>query len=179
MDCNFYEARKFQAILQIPSFSPPWVLASYMVYVYSEFVDQRSSYSKWLKKIHEVTLAMSYIVASWICIFLTSQILPNLLEEMIFSCSFRQPYVHDIEYNRVLQFLQKNQVKRGASMWSSNFLVEVAMKCGVLLAIPRNEARKSPRKPTSCSKLMGAFDTKNNNKNIQNYQKNIIDNQKN
>ena len=55
------------------------------------------------------------------------------------------------------------QVKRGASMWSSN-LVEVAMKFGVLLAVPRNETRKNPRNPASCSVLIGAFDAKLINK---------------
>ena len=45
-------------------------------------------------------------------------------------------------------------------MWSSNFLVEVTMKFGVLLVVPRNEARKSPRNPASCSTLTCAFDTK-------------------
>ena len=45
-------------------------------------------------------------------------------------------------------------------MWSSNSLVEVAMKFGVLLAVPRNEARKSPRNPASCSTLTCAFDAK-------------------
>ena len=38
-------------------------------------------------------------------------------------------------------------------MWSSNFLVEVAMKFGVLLAVLWNEARKSPR---NC-KLFGIY----------------------
>ena len=56
MDCNLYEARKFQVLLQIPSFSLPRVLASYMVYVYSEFLDRRSSSSKWLKKILKLYL---------------------------------------------------------------------------------------------------------------------------
>ena len=45
-------------------------------------------------------------------------------------------------------------------MWSSNFLVEVAVKFGVLLAVPRNEARKSMRNPTSCLVLTCAFDAK-------------------
>ena len=45
-------------------------------------------------------------------------------------------------------------------MWSSNLLVEVATKFGVLLAIQRNEARKNPRNPTSCLVLTGSFDAK-------------------
>ena len=57
-------------------------------------------------------------------------------------------------------FLQVFQVERGASMWSSNFLVEVTVGFGVLLAVVRNEARKSPRNPASRSVLKGAFDAK-------------------
>ena len=57
-------------------------------------------------------------------------------------------------------FLQVFQVERGASMWSSDFLVEVTVRFGVLLAIVRNEARKSPRNPASRSVLKGAFDAK-------------------
>ena len=34
-------------------------------------------------------------------------------------------------------------MKRGASMWSSNFLIAVTVKFRVLLAIPRNKARKA------------------------------------
>ena len=34
-------------------------------------------------------------------------------------------------------------------MWSSKFLVEVAVKFGVLLAVARNEAQKSPRNPAN------------------------------
>ena len=64
-----------------------------------------------------------------------------------FVCNSREPYVHDIEDNKVLQFLQIFHVEMGASMWSSYFLVEVAVKFGVLLAVPRNEARKKPEKP--------------------------------
>ena len=45
-------------------------------------------------------------------------------------------------------------------MWSSNFIIEVEVKFGVLLAIPRNEARKNPRNHASCSSLTGAFDAK-------------------
>ena len=45
-------------------------------------------------------------------------------------------------------------------MWSSNFLVEVAVKFGALLAVPRNEARKSPRNHARCLVLTGAFDAK-------------------
>ena len=43
-------------------------------------------------------------------------------------------------------------------MWSSKFLVEVVMKFGVLLAVARNETRKNPRNPASCSIPIGAFD---------------------
>ena len=45
-------------------------------------------------------------------------------------------------------------MERGASIWSSNFLVEVGMKLGVLLAVPRSEVRKSPRALASCSDLV-------------------------
>ena len=51
-------------------------------------------------------------------------------------------------------------------MWSSNFLVGVAMKFGVLLAVLRDEARKNPRSPASYSVLIGAFDA---TKIIENY----------
>ena len=67
-----------------------------------EFVVWRSSCSKWLENFHEVALAIMYIVAPWICIFLTSQILPNFYKKCSFVCSFQQPYVHDIKYIRVL-----------------------------------------------------------------------------
>ena len=90
-----------------------------MVRVYMESVGRRSSCSKWLGKFHEVALAMSCIVAAWICIFLTSQILPNFCKKCSFVCSFQ----HDIEYNKVSYFLQIFQVQRRASIWSSNFLV--------------------------------------------------------
>ena len=89
-------------------------------------------------------------MTAWICIFLTSQILPNLCKKCSFVFSFQQPYVHDIKYNNVLWFLQFFQVERGASMWSSNFLIEVAMKVGVLLAVLRNEVRKNPKNCASC-----------------------------
>ena len=45
-------------------------------------------------------------------------------------------------------------------MWSSNFLVEVAVKVGVLLAVPRCEARKNPRNLASCSTLTYTFNAK-------------------
>ena len=32
-------------------------------------------------------------------------------------------------------------------MWSLNFLIEVAVKFGVLLAVSRNEVEKKPKKP--------------------------------
>ena len=54
--------------------------------------------------------------------------------------------------------LQFFQVEWGAGMWSSNLLVEVAMKFGVLLALPRNEVRKSPRNLASCYVLTCASD---------------------
>ena len=50
-----------------------------------------------------------------------------------------------IEFCSLCNFFQ---VERGTSMWSSNFLVEAAVKFGVLLVVPRNEA--SPRNPASC-----------------------------
>ena len=56
--------------------------------------------------------------------------------------------------------LQNFQVEGGVGMWSSNFLVEVAVKFGVLLAVGRNEARKNPINPTSCLVLTCAFDAK-------------------
>ena len=133
-------------------------MASYIVHVYTDLVGRRSSCSKWFKKCHEVALAMSFIVAAWIYIFLTSQILLNLCKKCSYVWSFRQPYVYDIEYSKVSRFLQKNKVERRASMWSSNFLVEVAAKFGVSMAVPRNEARKSTRKPASCLVLTCAFD---------------------
>ena len=40
-------------------------------------------------------------------------------------------------------------------MWSSNFSVDVAVKFGVLLGVPRNEARKNSKKPTSCPIMTG------------------------
>ena len=47
-------------------------------------------------------------------------------------------------------------------MWSSNFVVEVTMKFGVLLPVTMNEARKSPRNPASCSILKGVVDATKN-----------------
>ena len=44
---------------------------------------------------------MSCIVTTWICMNLTSQILPNFSNKCSYVCSFQQPYVHDIEYIRV------------------------------------------------------------------------------
>ena len=60
-----------------------------MVHMNADFVGQRSSRSKWLKKYHEVALAMNCIVATWIqCIFLNSQILPKLCKKCyIFAVS--------------------------------------------------------------------------------------------
>ena len=45
-------------------------------------------------------------------------------------------------------------------MWNLNFLVKFALKFGVLLAVPRNEAIKNPRNPTICLILIEAFDAK-------------------
>ena len=45
-------------------------------------------------------------------------------------------------------------------MWSSYFLVEVAVKFGVLLAVLRNEVRKRMKNTTSCSVQTCAFDAK-------------------
>ena len=45
-------------------------------------------------------------------------------------------------------------------MWSSNFLLEVAVKFGVLLDAPRNEARKNSRDLASYLVLKVAFDAK-------------------
>ena len=90
---------------------------------------------------------MSCTVAAWSCMSLTSPILPYLCKKCSFVCSFPQPYVHDIEYNKVLKFLQFFQVERGESMWSSCFIVVVDVQFGVLLAVPRNEARNKPEKP--------------------------------
>ena len=101
---------------------------------------------------------MNCNVAAWICIFLTSQILPNFCKKCSYVCSFRQPYVHNIEYNKVSYFLQNFQVGRGGSMWSSNFLAKVTVKFGVLLAIPRNEVRKNLRNHASCLVLTCAFE---------------------
>ena len=50
-------------------------------------------------------------------------------------------------------------------MWSSQLFVEVAVKFGVLLAIPRNEARQNPRNLANCSVLTSAFNAKKNKKN--------------
>ena len=49
-------------------------------------------------------------------------------------------------------------------MWSSQLFVEVAVKFGVLLAIPRNEARQNPRNLANCSVLTSAFNAKKNKK---------------
>ena len=46
-------------------------------------------------------------------------------------------------------------------MWSLNFLVEVDVKFGVLLATPRNGARKNLRNLASCLLLTCASDAKN------------------
>ena len=43
-------------------------------------------------------------------------------------------------------------------MWSSNFVVEVTMKFGVVLLVTMNEARKNPRNPASCQILKGVVD---------------------
>ena len=72
-----------------------------MVHMYLEFFGWKSSYSMWHEKIHEVSLAMSRIVAAWICIFLISKILPNFYKKCSFVGNFQQPYVHDIKYNEV------------------------------------------------------------------------------
>ena len=45
-------------------------------------------------------------------------------------------------------------------MWSSIFLVEVDVKFGMSLAVPKNGARKNPRNPASCLVLMSACDAK-------------------
>ena len=74
-----------------------------------------------------------------------------------YVCSLWQPHLHDIKYNKVSKFLQFFQVERGASMWSLNFLVEVAMKFGLLLAVLKNKARKSLKDSGSCSILTCAF----------------------
>ena len=50
------------------------------------------------------------------------------------------------------------QVQMGANVWSSHFLVEFAMKFGVLLAVLMSEARRNPIKPASCSILTCAFE---------------------
>ena len=125
-----------------------------------KFIGWRSSHSKWLNLFLEIALAMSCNVAAWICMFLTLKILPNFCKKCSSICNFQQPDVHDIEYSRISKFLQFFQVKRGASMWSPNFLIEVTVKFRVLLAIPRNKARKSLRNPTSCPILRCAFDAK-------------------
>ena len=58
-------------------------------------------------------------------------------------------------------FFENFKVERGANIiWSSNFLVEIPVKFGVLLAVPRNEARKSPRNYASCAVSTCAFDAK-------------------
>ena len=108
------------------------------------------------QKNHEVPLAM----ATWICIFLTSQILPNFYKKCSSVCNFRQPYVPYvcIEYNKVSQFLQF--FKWRGQLVCGVHLVEVAVKFGVLLVVSRNEARKSLRNPASCSILIGAFDAR-------------------
>ena len=146
--------------MQIPSYNLPRLLASYMVHMYSEFVGRRSSRYEWLENFHEVSFAMSRTVVAWICIFITSQILPNLRKKCYYVCSFRQPCVHDIKYNKVWYVLQFSQLERGASMWTSKFLVEVAVKFGVLLDILTNEVRKSPRNHVSCSISKCAFNAK-------------------
>ena len=160
MDNNFHDALKFQAILQVPSLSLPRGLAFYMVHMYLEFVGRRTSRPKWIENFHEVALAMSYIVADWICIFLTSQILKNLCKKCSFVCDFRQPYVHDIDYIIILQFLRIFQVERRADMWSSNLLVGIAQNLGVQLADLRNEASKNPSELTSCLVSTSDFDAK-------------------
>ena len=45
-------------------------------------------------------------------------------------------------------------------MWSKNSLLEVAMKFGVSMVIPMNEARENPRNLASCLVLTCAFDAK-------------------
>ena len=89
MASNFYEALTFQAILQIPSFSLPKALASNIVHVYSEFVGRRSSHSKRLD--FPPGSCTCYELYCWICIFLTSQILPNFCKKCSYICTFRQP----------------------------------------------------------------------------------------
>ena len=103
---------------------------------------------------------MGCIVAAWICIFLTSQILPNLCKTCSFVCSFWQPYMHNMEYNIVSYFC--NFFKWGGELVrrAQIFIVEVAMKFGVLLAILRHEAKKIPRNLASCLVLTCVFDTK-------------------
>ena len=71
MDSNFYEAQIY-------------------VYldVYLEIDGQSTRAQSGLKFSNEVALAMSCTVATWICIFLTSQILSNLSIKWYFVCSF-------------------------------------------------------------------------------------------
>ena len=66
-----------------------------------KFIGWRSSHSKWLNLFLEIALAMSCNVAAWICMFLTLKILPNFCKKCSSICSFQQPDVHDIEYNRI------------------------------------------------------------------------------
>ena len=45
-------------------------------------------------------------------------------------------------------------------MWSLNFLVIVAVKFGVLLVVPMNEARKKPEKPYKLFNIDKCFQCK-------------------
>ena len=68
-----------------------------MVHMYLDFVDQRSSRSKWLKCYPEVALAMSYCghLDLHISHFTNSQ---KLCKKWYYVCNFQQPYVHNIEW---------------------------------------------------------------------------------
>ena len=113
---------------------------------------------------YEVALAISCIVAAWIFIFFTSQFLPKLSKKCSYVCSFRQPYVHDIKYMHHSFVVVAVYSSGERSLYVDlKFLTEVVVKFGVLLDVPRNEARKNLRNLASCSVLTSNFDAKKNN----------------
>ena len=79
---------------------------------------------------------------------------------MLLSLQFLTTICTQHQVQQFCSFCNFFQAEKGVSIQSSNFLVEAAAKFGVLLATPRNEARKFPRNHASCTVLTSAFDAK-------------------
>ena len=141
--------------MQYQSFSLPWALASYMVHVYLEFVGRRStaqSSSEIFLKLHLLWDVLWLLGSAYFSLHKFSRI--YVRHALLFAVS------DNMEYNIVSYFCKffkwGGELVRRARI----FIVEVAMKFGVLLAILRNEAKKIPRNLASCLVLTCVFDTK-------------------